>query len=394
MKAVGFVFLFFFLLLLSGCWDQRELSSITVVTGMAVDKGENGKYVMTIEGLNAQELNGKTASGFAPSLVFSLEGNTLSELSQKMNVGMSRNVIYSHMRTLIVSEEIAREGMLEFLDYLERNREIRDDFNIVIARNSRAMDVLKVTYQFQKSTALKLYTQLDSMVKNWGGDPDVKLNDVIAAVTSKGRQPVMAAVSIKGIPGKGVSVENMKKVSPDALAVLNSLAIFKKKRLLGFLSITDARNYLWVENNIKRTAVSVPCGNKKFFALQFYNSKTRKTVKMVNGIPVIRVNVQAEAYLDGEQCLEDISKVKTYAKYENLAQKMIKKEIATTIQKAQKKYKTDIFGFGEVLYRQHPPQFKKISDHWNESFANAYVDVGVKVKIRRTGIRTKAPVEN
>ena len=28
-------------LLLSGCWDQRELSTLTIVTGMAVDKGEN-----------------------------------------------------------------------------------------------------------------------------------------------------------------------------------------------------------------------------------------------------------------------------------------------------------------------------------------------------------------
>ena len=27
-------------LLLTGCWDQRELSTISIVTGMAIDKGE------------------------------------------------------------------------------------------------------------------------------------------------------------------------------------------------------------------------------------------------------------------------------------------------------------------------------------------------------------------
>ena len=26
--------------LLTGCWDQRELADISIVTGMAVDKGE------------------------------------------------------------------------------------------------------------------------------------------------------------------------------------------------------------------------------------------------------------------------------------------------------------------------------------------------------------------
>ncbi|XJZ29040.1 Ger(x)C family spore germination protein [Bacillota bacterium Lsc_1132] len=381
------------LLLLTGCWDQRELSSITVVTGIAVDKGDDDQYIMTVEGLNAQELNVKTSSGYAPSIIFSLKGNTLSELSRKMNIGISRNLIYSHMKTLIFSEEAAQEGMLEFFDYLERNREIRDDFNIVIARNNKASDVLKVTYQFQKSTALKLFIQLNSMVKNWGGDPDVKLNNVISAMTSPGRQPVMAGVTILGNPEKGVSVDNMKKVTPDALAVLNSLAVFKKKKLVGFLSITDARNYLWIENNIKRTSVSVPCGENKFFALQIYNSKTRKTARMINGVPLLGVKVQAETYLDADQCMKNLTKVAAYAKYEKLAEKQIQKQIASTIRKAQRKYQSDIFGFGEVLFRQHSQQFKKVKGQWDERFAAASVNIDVKVKIRRTGIRTRGPIE-
>jgi spore germination protein KC len=40
-------------LLLSGCWDQRELSTITVVIGMAVDKGEHARYKVSLEGVNA-----------------------------------------------------------------------------------------------------------------------------------------------------------------------------------------------------------------------------------------------------------------------------------------------------------------------------------------------------
>ncbi|EFV75660.1 hypothetical protein HMPREF1013_04155 [Bacillus sp. 2_A_57_CT2] len=155
-------------ILLSGCWDQRELSEITVVTGMAVDKGENDKYILTVEGINATELNNRTASGNAPSIVYSAEGNTLAELTYRVNEGISRHLIYSHMRTLIIGEELAKEGIIDFIDFLERNREIRDDFNILIARGGKGSDVLKVTYQFQKSTSLKLHTQLDTMMKDWG----------------------------------------------------------------------------------------------------------------------------------------------------------------------------------------------------------------------------------
>ena len=70
-------------LLLTGCWDQRELSDITIITGMAIDKGEKGRYKLTIEGINATELNSKTAGGNSPSIVYSLEGDTIAELSQQ-----------------------------------------------------------------------------------------------------------------------------------------------------------------------------------------------------------------------------------------------------------------------------------------------------------------------
>lgn len=375
--------------LLGGCWDQRELSTITVITGMAVDKGKDGKYRLSVEGINAQELNAKTSSGYAPSLVLSLEGNTVSELTQKMSIKGSRNLVYSHMRTLIISKELAREGMLQFLDYLERNREIRDDFNILIARNGKAEDILRVTYPFQKSTSLKLHSQLETMVKNWGGDPDVRLNEVISAWRSAGRQPVMAAVALQGNPKKGISVDNMKKLTPDALVVLDSLAVFKKEKLLGFLSLTDSRNYLWIEDNLKHTAMSVACGKNRNIAVQFYNSKARTKARIQFGKPVIHLNVRTESYLDGTQCKDDLKKVATFKKYEKLIEKEIKKNLETTIKKAQQKYRVDIFGFGEVAMQQDYRNFKKIKSHWDESFTDAELYVHVKVNLRRSGIRTK-----
>src|SRR3954464_15479484 len=89
-----------FALLLTGCWDQRELSTITVITGMAIDKGKNGKYKLTIEAINTPELYTQTATGNSPTVIFSLEGETVAELAYKMNIGFSQNVIYSHMRLL------------------------------------------------------------------------------------------------------------------------------------------------------------------------------------------------------------------------------------------------------------------------------------------------------
>jgi spore germination protein KC len=376
--------------LLSGCWDQKELAEVTVVTGMAVDRGKDAKYYLSVEGINAAELNNRTAGGNAPSIVYGKEGNSLSELTNQMSEGISRNLIYSHMRTLIISEEVAEEGTLEFLDYLERNREMRDDFNIVIARGARAEDVLKVTYQFQKSTSLKLHTQLDTMQETWGGDPGVRLNDVISAWTSPGRQPVMAAVAIKGDPEKGSSVDNMKKVTPDALVVLDSIAIFNGGRLENYLNLEDARNYLWTQDKIKNTSLTIGCGNNRFIDIRIYNTTTRTSARIADGKAKIKIDIRGESYLEGTQCNDNVDKIAIYEDYEEKTEKHIERIVADTIKQVQKEDRVDIFGFGDAVRRKDYKHFREIESNWDRYFTEADIEVTALIKMRRAGIRTKS----
>jgi spore germination protein KC len=375
---------------LMGCWDQQELADISLVTGIALDKGKKAKFDLTVEVINSKELTTKTQAGNAPSLAFTLEGNTVSELAQKMNVGVSKRLIYSHMRTLVIDEKVAREGILDFLDFLDRNREIRGDFNLLVSRGVKAADVLKITYPFQKASTLKLHTQLQTFVQNWGGDPNVRLDDVIKTWTSPGREPVLEAVKVKGIPEKGGSVDNMKKVAPDAIVVADSLALFKKDKLKGFLSLEDIRNFLMTQNKLVHTAVSVPCAKNKFVGIRIFGSNTNTKVRMMKNRAVVHLKVDDEAYIDGMQCKDDLEQISTYMKIERLTEKEIKHQLAATIQKVQKKYQADIFGFGEVLHHQDYPSYKRVKKNWNNYFKDALVNIDVNVRIKRTGIRTKS----
>jgi spore germination protein KC len=384
---IGFILCAF---VLTGCWDQQELADISLVTGIALDKGKKAKYDLTVEVINTKELTTKTQAGNTPSIAFTLEGNTLSELSQKMNVGVSKRLLYSHMRTLVIDEKVAREGILDFLDFLDRNREIRGDFNLLVSRGVKAADVLKITYPFQKASTLKIHTQLQTFVQNWGGDPHVRLDDVIKTWTSPGREPVLEAVRVKGSPEKGGSVDNMKKVVPDAMVVADSLALFKKDKLKGFLSLEDTRNFLLTQNKLVRTAVSVPCAKNKFVGIRIFGSDTNTKVRMMKNRAVVHLKVDAEAYLDGMQCKDDLDQISTYMKIETLTEKEMKHQLAATIQKVQKKYQADIFGFGDVLHHQDYQSYKRVKKNWNDYFKDALVNIDVNVRIKRTGIRTKS----
>lgn len=389
MKVTKVVCFVFFLSFLTGCWDARELREITVVTGMAIDKGKHKRYKLTVEGLNASELNTKTAKGDAPAVVYGLEGDTVAELSQKMNTGIARKLIYSHVRTVVISKELARKGIIDFLDFLERNREIRDDFLFLISKG-RADEILRVTSPIEKASSMKLVVQMRTMANNWGGDPKIRLKDMIDAIVSPGREPVLAAIRVQGNKEKGNSVDNMKKVTPDATVVLDSLTVFKKDKYLGDLNVFDSRNYMMIEDKLKLTSFTIPCRKGKNMIIRVYNGSTGRKAKYIHGKPHIYIDFYLESRLDGTQCEDDLTKTETYVKYEKLISKEVTREVESTIKRVQKKFKVDIFGFGEDMYRQDFKQFEKVKDYWNEEFVRADIQVHTLVMLRRAGIRSKS----
>jgi spore germination protein KC len=384
------LFLFLFALLASGCWDRIELNDLSIVTGIAVDKGEEFKYKMTVEALNATENSKMQAQGFAPSITYSQEGNSLAELANRMNVGMSRKLIYSHTRVFVIEKEIAKEGLLGFIDYLERSGEFRNDFNLIVFEGEEAAQALKVTYPLQKVSSLKVNKQIDMFYKDWGGDPNVRLTDFISSLISPGKEPALATIRVKGNPEAGETIKNIQRVDPKALIEITGLAVFKGDKLVGTLPIKDTRNYLWIKG-LDSTSLTIPCEEEgKFVDIRIRRSRTEIDSKIENGVPHFNVHIHGEAKIEGSQCTADLEKIKTYRQYEKRTEELIKAEVSETIKIVQEKYESDIFGFGEVLERQHYEEFKKRKKEWNRYFSEAIIDVEAIIHLRRSGVRNKS----
>ncbi|UOF92621.1 Ger(x)C family spore germination protein [Fodinisporobacter ferrooxydans] len=383
------VVLLFVMLPISGCWDQRELNEISLVTGLAVDQGRQKKYNVSFEAVNAAELTKKGGGGNAASLVFSQEGQSVSSLLEKMNIGISRHLVYSHVRTVVISEMVAKEGLADILEFMERNREIRDDFNLVIARNVKAADILRMSYPLQKVSTLKLHQQLSQAFHDWGSDPDVRMRDMIAAFTSKGREPVAATVTIAGNVKKGNSLDNTKKITPDALVELCNLSVFRKDKLIGYLPLIDTRNYLWLQNKPFNTSIVLHCEKKQTVTIRIREFTTDIHTNFNHQTPTIHVQMDTYGVVDSMQCKKlDLTKLNTYETLETMMSEHIRRELLHTIHKVQNKYKVDIFGFGDIAHRQHPKEFNSIAK-WDEAFSKANIQVSVRANIKRSGIYTK-----
>ncbi|MEM5593760.1 Ger(x)C family spore germination protein [Niallia circulans] len=337
------------ILFLAGCWDHSELNQNSIVTGIAMDKGKEHKYKLSIESTYAAELNPRTAQGLAPAIVYSIEGDTVGEIIHKFNSAISTHLVLSHMRILIIGEDMAKEGILSFMDYFDRDREIRDDFNIVVARDTEAVDFLRVTNDYQKVSSLKIFPQLDHMLEEWGGTPGIKLNDFIRTYSSSGQVPVLSAMKIQGEKEKGWDLDNIKTTVPGAIAKIDSLAIFKYGKLQGYLDLNDTRMLLWIQNKLEQTSLSIPYNDSKYFGLRVNHSKTKIKARQVNGRPKFDIFIQAESILDGSEKGIKAAKVNAFEDFEDKTNRYLEKGFNKLIKKCKKNMSLIYLGWEKYL---------------------------------------------
>ena len=71
---------------------------------------------------------------------------------------------------------------------------------------------------------------------------------------------------------------------------------------------------------------------------------------------------------------------------ENEFNEKLKSIIDETIYMAQKKYKSDIFGFGNYIYKNNLKKWNIIKDKWNnEIFPEIKIDTEIKINLNNKG---------
>ena len=136
MKKIIIIILIIFL---TGCYNYKELNKIGIVSSISIDK-ENDNYIV-----GAQVMNIKNEeSDSSKVIVYKEEGKTIEEAVRKMTKEMDKKLFGGHLNKLVLSEEVAKESIIDVIDLFQRLPEIKTEFNITIAKNIKAIDVIKV----------------------------------------------------------------------------------------------------------------------------------------------------------------------------------------------------------------------------------------------------------
>lgn len=385
MKTLPLVLITLILIpILTGCWNRRELNELALVVAMSIDKSGN-QYSISAQVVDPGEVSvSARGGGRAPVTTYDEKGKHLFEAVRRMTTVSPRKLYWSHLQMLVISEEVAKDGLNNILDFFTRDNEFRKDFYIVVSKNILAKEILRNLTSIEKIPAHKMRSSLETSERAWAPTVAIQLDELISALTSDGINPILTGISIHGNGPKGESVENVQRIQPFARLKYKNIAVFKKDKLIGWLNENESKGYNYIMNNVRSTVGHIPCEKKGELVVEIIRSKTKIKGRVVNGKPKIDILVSSEANIGEVSCHVDLTKPDAITQLEKNTDKVNVDTVKNAINKA-KELGVDVFGFGDVIHRTDPKAWKSLKNNWDEEFVQVPVTIHSEFKIRRTG---------
>ena len=245
MKKIIIIFLISALLLTTGCWDRREINEIIFPYSVGLDlldKGnfEGGRYKITFTYPNINALGDKAIQEDVV-LLESVEGNNIFEATANLTDRLSRLIYLRDLKTVVLSEALGEDSRLmrELIDGLNRDYVVNQGLYFVVV-GSFAKELLETKVKSKEQAEVQglLYKLIRNEQDSVRFTPSTLHN-----FTKEMNMPGATLVPVARTEGKKI--------------IINSNAVFKDYRLVGYLDKEDNKNVSLLTNKIKDFRLNV-----------------------------------------------------------------------------------------------------------------------------------------
>lgn len=376
------------IIFLPGCWSGKEINTLAINIAMGIDKTEKG-YLVTVQVLNQKAIASKKPTNESPVIVYTEEGKDLSEIMRRMTTKTPRELYNAHIQMVVFSEDVAKDGIKDILDFFARAPEFRTDFYFVVTRNTTANKVLSLLSPLEAAQGINMYDTLKTSEKIWATTKSTGIIQLVNDIFADGKNPVLTGVEISDeITDNKIatnSLDSLKQSQITNRIKCFGLGAFKKDKLVGWLDEDESKGYNYIIGNVKNTIAYAKYRDKVKITYEIINAKSKMKANLVNGKPTMNVEIKLVTNISAVEGEFDVSKKENEKILIRIAEEKVKLMCEEAINKTQKDLKTDIFGFGEVIHRKYPKDWRKIKDNWNNEFVNLPVEITVDVKINQLG---------
>ncbi len=345
--------------LLSGCtWDFKDINQKSILTAVAVDK-KDGLYHFLVEIANIEAAGNSENKGGSGNKYKYTEGHgtTISEAREDLDRQLDKEVHLSAVRALILTENFAKEHLVEYLYRLRTDQTYRKKTITVITREDPEDLFKKLNEQ---DLSLGFYT--DDLLKTLeeGGETFTRTTTRLLENLSDRYTGVL--IPCIGLRGKNVA--------------LIGYSVIYDTTIVGFIPMEEANSLVFMKADGKpKFDYVVPYQTNQFtIEVELKNKKIKPSYK--NGIIHFDMAFHFETKLLYGQ--EKTPYHLTETDNRNITrslEEILKTELVEAVDQAQKKFKCDYLQFDDEFRIKFPSQFKNMD--WQTEFENLTYNIEV-----------------
>lgn len=370
------IFLICLILLLSfltaGCWNYREINHLGFVLAAGIDPSKQG-ILLTVQTSNAAALSkqGTNASKF---FTFTSTGETYFDAVRKIThvSAAPDRLFWPPSKVFVINEEVAKQGIVPYLEFSSRDAEVQRNLLLIVTPD-RTADLLRANVKTEEIPGLAIFDLLEGY-KATSTTVKINLNNFLRTYHSS-RSALLPTVRLVNNQGKEKGY------------YISGSAVFKKDKLVGYLTPIETRGVLWAQGEVKSGIIVTKCphskGNKLEERISFetLRSSTKIRAEKHQNEITIHLKIKESGNLAEGACVQEEVLPPNIDELENLKKEKIITEVQGALEKAQNELHADVFGFGEVIHRTYPKEWKSLKQNWDQVFSTLKVNVEVETKI-------------
>ena len=306
--------------LFNGFNNLREITDLAIVTVMGLDVDENGTYTAVIEIIDGdKEDSKKTIIEFA-------QGQSIQETIRNIIDKTQKRLYLAHLETLIVSEEIAKNGLDNILDFFIRDNDGSNNFYLFISKGTSAQEIIdKVSKE-----EISMLDLLKSSEKFRGNGNTKTLSEIIQEELKYGKDICVNSCGIK-----------------DDEVYIAEMVYFKEWKMQDYMSEDESIMYNILDNNVGSPIIRTG-EDEDMIIVEIVTSKAN--IKLEDEKVVIDIKMNVNISEVGKNI-----KLETKDEVESIEEKLnnvIKEKVNAFVEKYQKEKEIQILGFKNLYYRK------------------------------------------
>jgi len=370
---IKIIFILLLILLLTGCYDQKELNTIAIMTATEINKIDD-EFVVNTQVVNPQSSD-KTVNVQAPFVIYEGRGKTIHEAYRQIKLQSSRYLYPNHMEILIINQTLAQEDVSQIIDLFLRIPDVRTEFYVLIGKND---NILNITTPIDDISATSILDTMETNNKYLGITNFVTFNDFANMQLNKNLEIILPSIEAVNYTEESETISNTEKTKIKSLYKLGNLAIFKDNKLEGYLTEDESTTYNVIKNKAQSILITYECEKDKYMTVEATDIKSDISTKNKE----INIKVEMTGNINETMCSIKLNDEKNIKKIEKDLKEYIKNKIETSINNIRINYNSDVFGFLDTIYKTDYDTYKQLKDNWyKEEFKNIKININTSINI-------------